>query len=217
MSDIDEIRAALDFIDPHNREIWYRMGGAIKDELGEAGFDIWDQWSQKADNYKERIARKTWEKLKTNKVHIASVFYRARQAGYRPSKPYTPPSAEELARRQKEAEQRRLADQKATARAQQKAQHTAQKLWQHNRDNKASAQHPYLVRKGITNPYILGQLRQSTHKGQNNLLIPVMNNKHIVSMQFIDETGNKRFLSGGRMQGSYTFIGDTTRMNQGIW
>ncbi|MDF7675975.1 PriCT-2 domain-containing protein [Neisseriaceae bacterium ESL0693] len=216
MSDIDEIRAALNFIDPHDRDMWIKMGAAVKDELGESGFDVWDNWSQQSDNYKPRDAKSAWKSLKAGHIRIGTLFYEAKQAGYKPSKPYTPPSTDELARRAKDAEQRRLAEEKATARAQQRAQRTAQNIWRHNKDNKASAQHPYLVKKGITNHYIFGQIRQNNYKGTNNLLIPVLHNKQIVSMQFIDEAGSKRFLNGGRMQGSYTFIGDTSRMNQGI-
>jgi hypothetical protein len=37
--DIERIREALQFIDPVDRDTWVRMGFAIKDELGEAGFE----------------------------------------------------------------------------------------------------------------------------------------------------------------------------------
>ncbi|MCO6525504.1 LPD7 domain-containing protein [Snodgrassella sp.] len=214
MSDIDEIRSALTYLDAHSREMWVKIGSALKDELGEQGFDIWDNWSQTSDNYNARAAKSVWKSLKRGNIHISSLFYEAKNAGYKPTKPYTPPSAEEVARRKAEAEQRRLAEAEATRKAQSKAEKSAQQIWAKNKP--ASASHPYLVKKGITDPAIIGQLRQGKYKGNDNLLIPVLQDKKIVSMQFINQDGAKRFLAGGRMQGSYTFIGDTRRMNQGV-
>ena len=214
MSDIDEIRIALNHLDAHSREMWVKMGAAIKDELGEQGFDIWDKWSQNSDNYSARAAKDVWKSLKRGNIHINTLFYEARNAGYKPNKPYIPPSAEEVARRKAEAEQRRLAEAEATRKTHSKAEKSAQQIWAKNKP--ASASHPYLVKKGITDPAIIGQLRQGKYKGNDNLLIPVLQDKKIVSMQFINQDGAKRFLAGGRMQGSYTFIGDTRRMNQGV-
>ncbi|WP_156471637.1 LPD7 domain-containing protein, partial [Snodgrassella sp. CFCC 13594] len=214
MSDIDDIRFALSYVDPQERDMWVKMGAALKDELGNDGFDVWDQWSQQSSNYQPRDTKDVWKSLKPGNVRIGSLFYEARQGGYKPNKPYTPPSTEELAKREREAQKRQQAEAVATQKAQEKAQRTANTIWRNN--GPASAQHPYLVAKGITDPYIVGQLKQSHYKGHENLLVPVMQDKEIVSMQFIDETGAKRFLSGGKAQGSYTFIGDTKRIAEGV-
>ena len=50
MSDIDDIRSALSYIEPNDRDDWWHIGAALKDELGENGFDLWDEWSQRGDN-----------------------------------------------------------------------------------------------------------------------------------------------------------------------
>jgi putative DNA primase/helicase len=42
----NSIRAALAHIPAHDRELWVRIGMAIKSALGEDGFQVWDQWSQ---------------------------------------------------------------------------------------------------------------------------------------------------------------------------
>lgn len=214
MTDRDEIRAALTYIDPHSREMWIKIGAALKDELDQDGFDLWDHWSQQSDNYNARAARDVWKSLKPGNVRIGSLFYEARQNGWAPSKPYTPPTAEELAKRQQEAAQRQRAEAEATRRAQAKAQRTAQSLWQKNLS--AQPDHPYFVRKGITDPAVIRQFKQSRYQGQTNLLIPVYQDKELVSMQFIGEDGSKRFLSGGKMQGSYTLIGDSSRLSEGV-
>src|SRR3989344_445081 len=54
----DRIRDALQYLDHDDREVWIMAGMAIKDELGEDGFDIWDTWSQRSDAYEDRAARK---------------------------------------------------------------------------------------------------------------------------------------------------------------
>jgi putative DNA primase/helicase len=44
-TDHDRIRETLSFIPADcDRDLWVRMGMAIKSELGEAGFDPWDAW-----------------------------------------------------------------------------------------------------------------------------------------------------------------------------
>lgn len=44
--DVERIREALQFIPSTDRDTWLRMGMAIKSELGEAGFELWDNWSR---------------------------------------------------------------------------------------------------------------------------------------------------------------------------
>jgi hypothetical protein len=44
-SDIERLRGALFFIPADDRETWVRMAMAVKSELGDAGFDIWDAWN----------------------------------------------------------------------------------------------------------------------------------------------------------------------------
>jgi len=51
INDTDRIFSALSYIDAADRDLWLRMGMAVKSELGEPGFDTWDPWSQTAHNY----------------------------------------------------------------------------------------------------------------------------------------------------------------------
>ena len=148
MSDIDDIRSALSYIEPNDRDDWWHIGAALKDELGENGFDLWDEWSQRGDNYSARDAKATWKSLKPGIWHIETVWKMARQNGWKPDKPYTPPSAEEIARRKAESEARRQAAEAERQQAQQKAKSTAQTIWKNSRP--ADLAHPYLAAKGIT-------------------------------------------------------------------
>lgn len=205
MSDIDDIRSALSYIDSHDRDTWWQVGAAVKDELGENGYDLWDEWSQRADNYDNRAAKSTWKSLKPGSFSIGTVWKLARQNGWQPAKPYTPPSVEEQARRKAESEARRQAAEQERQQTQQRVKGTAQKIW--NSSRPASLSHPYLATKGITNPDAIAGLRQNKYKDNDNLIIPVLYENEIVNLQSINQDGGKRFLAGGQVQGAYAFIG----------
>ena len=205
MSDIDDIRSALSYIDSQDRDTWWQVGAAVKDELGENGYDLWDEWSQRADNYDNRAAKSTWKSLKPGSFSIGTVWKLARQNGWQPAKPYTPPSVEEQARRKAESEARRQAAEQERQQTQQRVKGTAQKIW--NSSRPASLSHPYLAAKGITNPDAIAGLRQNKYKDNDNLIIPVLYENEIVNLQSINQNGGKRFLAGGQVQGAYAFIG----------
>ncbi len=67
--------------------------------------------------------------------------------------------------------------------------------------------HPYLVRKHIK-PYLARLSRGA-------LVIPILNeSRELVNLQFIDASGNKRFLSGGKKKGCFSVIGDSSKENK---
>jgi len=53
----------LAFIPSDDRDLWVKVGGILKDELGETGFAVWDDWSRTSDRYVERDARDVWRSL----------------------------------------------------------------------------------------------------------------------------------------------------------
>ena len=59
--------------------------------------------------------------------------------------------------------------------------------------------YPYLVKKGIQ--------AHCARIYKNTLIVPVWNKNVLVSLQFIDQLGTKRFLSGGQLKGSSCNIG----------
>lgn len=213
MSDYDNIRNALTYIDPHDRDIWLRMGAAVKDELGEDGFELWDNWSRQADTYKSNDAKSVWKSLKQGRIHIGTLFYHARENGYKPEKPYTPPSAEELAKRAQEAQEKQRAEAERMAQAHAKAAKVAYGIWKNA--TPANLSHAYAQSKGLNEAAISG-IRQNEYNGKNQLIIPLYADKKLVNVQTIDEDGNKKFLNGGQKQGAYTVIGDFKQHQQGI-
>ena len=215
MSDYEEIRNALDYLDPHDRLTWLRMGAALKDELGEDGFNLWDTWSQQAENYKTQDAKYTWNRsIKTGRVSIGSLYYEATKNGFQHSQQYKPPTTEEIEQRQARAKARQEADAVEVAKGQAKAKSLANYIW--SKGEKADPSHPYLIAKGITDEAVLNSIRQNSYKGQDNLLIPVIHEKEIVSMQFIGADGDKKFISGGQVGGAYHLVGDASKWEEGL-
>lgn len=85
--DADRVRDALSFLAPScDRHQWVQVGMCIKNELGHAGFDVWDQWSRESDKYNQKDAASTWKSIKAEgKRTIASLFGWAKEAGWKPS------------------------------------------------------------------------------------------------------------------------------------
>jgi hypothetical protein len=92
-SDIDlkALRSALNYLAARARDYacWIRYGLALKTSLGDAGFDIWHEWSMTAENYKS--AEDLQSKWKTflplpeddeDAITVATIFYEAKQAGW---------------------------------------------------------------------------------------------------------------------------------------
>lgn len=79
-----DITEALGFIPADDREIWVRMAIAVKTELGDPGFDIWNAWSQSSSAYIEKDARDVWKSIKNpdGPLTIASLFGEAKANGY---------------------------------------------------------------------------------------------------------------------------------------
>ena len=75
----------------------------------------------------------------------------------------------------------------------------AQTIW--TEAQPADGGHPYLQRKAI-GPHDLRVDNES------RLIIPVMINKTITSLQFISPGGDKKFLPGGELKGGHFIIGD---------
>ncbi|QFT53525.1 PriCT-2 domain-containing protein [Microbulbifer sp. THAF38] len=83
---MDDVRRALTFVlDYAVRDTWVEIGMAIKAEFGDSAFDIWDEWSQQADNYCPRSAKSTWKSFKRSAggVGIGSLFAKAKEGGYK--------------------------------------------------------------------------------------------------------------------------------------
>jgi hypothetical protein len=86
--DPDLLKEALIHI-PNNDvgyDDWLRIGFACHSALGDAGFDLWDEWSQTSSKYDGAFTAKTWRYFKPGGgVTVGSLFYLAKQNGWRRS------------------------------------------------------------------------------------------------------------------------------------
>ncbi|MFY9178642.1 MAG: PriCT-2 domain-containing protein [Venatoribacter sp.] len=192
-----KILSALDYLDSSDREVWIKVGMAIKSEFGNDGYDTWLQWSQTAHNYEAAAAKSSWKSFKANGgINIGTPFYLANQNGWRWEGDYQSPSTLERACQLQQQSIENEKAKQAKNRTQMQAAHEANRLW--NQAQPVDPKHPYLIQKGIP-PYSLRQLGES-------LLVPISVNKRLVNLQFIDTNGRKRFLTGGQTKGAYCAI-----------
>jgi putative DNA primase/helicase len=187
-ADYTAIEAALSYIPANNRDTWLRMGMAIKCELGEGGFSLWNEWSRTADNYKAGDARDVWRSIKPDGgVTIGSLLHEAKANGYRGDG----------------GDRNHQEDGAARARA----------IWEDAPS--APDDHPYLFRKGIRSYGLRlyrGPLKIAGMNCDGALLVPINNgNGKLQSLEFISQEeipNNKRFLPRGKKAGNLFLIGD---------
>jgi hypothetical protein len=77
------VRSALYSINADDRDLWLQCGMAIKDEFGNSGRLLWDDWSRQSDKYVERDQDRTCNSFKGHGIRIGTLFFRAQQAGWR--------------------------------------------------------------------------------------------------------------------------------------
>jgi putative DNA primase/helicase len=201
MTDIDRIRDALNYVPPNDRDIWLRMGMAIKSEVGESGFDLWDAWSQQADSYVSRDARDVWKSIKSSgRVTAGTLFHEAKASGWRDDGAHRMPTPDEIGERKRIAEERGAREEAETVRERAEAAITAAAKWKAAKP--APADHPYLLRKGI-------KAHGARLAEDGRLVIPLRADGALHSLQYIGADGEKRFLPGGRVAGCYYSIGAT--------
>ena len=61
--DIEKLERALSFIPADDYQDWVLIGLALKNDLGDEGFDLWDRWSATSHKYKPQECRKKWNQI----------------------------------------------------------------------------------------------------------------------------------------------------------
>ena len=209
----DEVQAALSYIPtPATHNEWYPIAIAIKDALGENGFTLWDEWSRQGKGYNSSVVKSTWKSAtpKPGGITAATLFRLARDNGYRPERPYVPPTPEQMAAREAEQRARDEAAASELADTRRQAAKKAYGIWK-NADKTVDLNHAYLQRKGIAETELVRGIRQNEYQGQRQLVIPLYQGGELVSVQTINEAGGKHFLKGGEKSGSYAVLGNLER------
>jgi putative DNA primase/helicase len=207
--DIERIRDALHSIPASDRDTWLRMGMGIKAELGEGGFDMWDQWSQQDESYDPAAARSVWKSIKANgKVTIGTVYHQARENGWRDDGTIRVPTSEELAERRRAAAERTTREEGDISRERAATASRALILW--GIATEAASDHPYLQRKNV---WPVATLREIDAEKVSDILgyavksggepligsllvVPVKVSGKLSTVELIDGAGRKAALAG---------------------
>lgn len=81
-----------------------------------------------------------------------------------------------------------------------------------NSSTLASPEHPYLVKK-----HCIEAAKYLRQDKKGNLLIPLYNEKRLVSLQYINKNGGKFFAKGGQLKGAYFLFGDSKKLFDTIY
>jgi putative DNA primase/helicase len=208
-SDIERIRKALQFINASNRDTWVTMGMAIKSEVGDAGFDIWDTWSQQGSSYDTQDARNVWKSIRADgKVTVGTLFHEAKAGGWRDDGTYSKPTPEELAERKRIAVELAAKEEAEIARERADTALRAGAIWKAATEVKAD--HPYLERKRVSPvatlreidagpaAEILGYPPKSSGQQLSGrlLVVPVKQGNKLSTLELIDGDKRKTALAG---------------------
>lgn len=78
---VRDIRSALASMRSDDRDLWVRMGHALK-SLGEAGRGLWLEWSQTSPKYDAADAARVWDSFKPDHTSYQAVFAEAQRQGW---------------------------------------------------------------------------------------------------------------------------------------
>lgn len=79
---------ALTVIPADDRELWVRMGHALK-TLGEAARPLWHEWSAQSVKYDRADADRVWESFQPDRTGSEAIFAEARRCGWSGNAPRT--------------------------------------------------------------------------------------------------------------------------------
>ncbi|QIG65640.1 hypothetical protein [Salmonella phage PT1] len=212
-----EIAEALSYIDAGcDRETWVRMAMAVKSELGDGGFTVWNDWSRQSDKYNSKDARDTWKSVKRHGgIGIGTLIGEAQQFGFSLNDAErTPLSAEEIEARKRKREAEEKAEQQRRAERMAQAAEQARTIWESATELEGD-EHPYLQRKQVQAFGLrVGRFWTEKRSIDGALLVPVRNvDGQITSLQAIFPNENPQlgrdrdYLPGGQKRGCFHVIG----------
>ena len=138
-TDYDEVRNALTYLDPNDRETWWKVGAALKSEFDEGGRSLWEDWSRSYPKWNERESNAQWKSFKYGHIHIGTLFHMAKANGFTFSQSYRAPTAEETAHREAAWAVKREVQDAWDSASKQHAQRTANTVWNSRNTRPADA------------------------------------------------------------------------------
>jgi putative DNA primase/helicase len=200
---LDQIRAALACIPPDlPRDEWARVAMALKSELGEAGFDLFDAWSKTGEKYDATATRDTWRSVKASgRVTLGTLLHLAKKNGFTlqtEARPAPQQSEQDQASAAAARAAQDTAELAAREAAQAKAAEQAQRQWSAAREHGTSS---YLNRKGVG-------AHGLRFDADGALLLPMRTVQgELRGLQTIAADGAKRYLKGQQKTGLLHWCG----------
>jgi hypothetical protein len=78
---IADLRSALNYLRADDRDLWQRMGHALKG-MGATGRELWLTWSQTSDKFDAADAARVWNSFKPERTDYRAVFADAQRHGW---------------------------------------------------------------------------------------------------------------------------------------
>ncbi len=89
---LNDLKSALECLDPNDYKSWLDNGMRLK-TLGEEGFELFDEWSQRGTKYNVVEVSEKWQGLKPERTGYKKVFTEAQEQGWiNPAKAIKPDS-----------------------------------------------------------------------------------------------------------------------------
>jgi putative DNA primase/helicase len=206
----ESVAKMLGFVDSKDRDLWVKCGQAVHSELGNDGFEVFDNWSATASNYDAKAVKTTWRSFKTGcGVTIASLIYEAKKGGYVANSSANPTpilSADEIARRKAERAEQEKAAELSKANSESNAAAKCKEILHQlktAKDGDNWVETTYTKNKKIK-PY------QGFIGDGDAIIVPIyetLNNDSLINLQTIQANGEKRFYPKARAKGGFVLIG----------
>ena len=98
---VEDIRQALAVIPADDREIWLKVGMALRSTgAGEQAYGLWDGWSQTSDKYDPEDQWRVWNSLNSEGITLNTLFHRASEEKKRRGGTDSIPDEDETANRE---------------------------------------------------------------------------------------------------------------------
>lgn len=75
-TDPEEVREALSHIPSDDYDIWFRIAGAIRKELGESGYRLFEEWSRKSKKFSIKDCLRKWKDASDIKSISAGTIFK---------------------------------------------------------------------------------------------------------------------------------------------
>ena len=206
---IDELWSMLLAIPAYDRNIWIRVGMALKAYIGDAGFALFEDWSATADNYQASAARAVWRSFRGSGVGIGSLVHTARANGWNRQAPAITAPPPRRAPKPPQSNTARYAAELWLA-ANKSMQ--ADDWLSHPSPDELVLTHPYAIAKGITHAGGAGRgfaTGSIIGKRADCLIIPIREQGvgKVQAVECINPQGKKQTF--GPKSGGYLLLGNT--------